>query len=188
MLCPYFLTLLAYDLWIILTLQGRRILQWETPKLQASTQGKTSVEKKVSFYTQYSRYSRKDFAISIIFGSVRTSGNKNHFKEKLCCSKLTSGHWLLSTQSASWSAESEDLLKDQRNKMSNMLLWASKRWERQRWRMERRRVSMGMEWVWNVIEYTSRLWKRELSVQNWKLRINVSSLYFQSYSMPYCVL
>ena len=53
MLCPYFLTLLAYDLWqprrhvwIILTLQGRRILQWETSKLQASTQGKTSFEKK----------------------------------------------------------------------------------------------------------------------------------------------
>ena len=127
MLCPYFLTLLAYDLWIILTLQGRRILQWETPKLQASTQGKTSFEKKVSFYTQYSRYSRKDFAISIIFGSVRTSGNnEKSFKENLCCSKLTSGHWLLSTQSASWTAESKDLLKDQRNKMSNMLLWASK--------------------------------------------------------------
>ena len=26
---------------------------------------------------------------------------KNNFKENLCCSKLTSGHWLLSTQSAS---------------------------------------------------------------------------------------
>ena len=154
MLCPYFLTLLAYDLWqpqrhvwIILTLQGRHILQWETSKLQASTQGKTSFEKKknLSSLNILELLEKISQFQSFLDQSEPQAKKKNHFKENLCCC------WLLAIGcyrlSRPVEQQSPKIFWKTRGTKCQTCCYeqASKRWERQRWRMKRWRVSMGKE-------------------------------------------
>ena len=156
MLCPYFLTLLAYDLWqprrhvwIILTLQGRRILQWETSKLQASTQGKTSFEKKKNL----SSLNILELLEKILPSqSFLDQSEPQAKKKKIILKKIfVVQSWLLAIGcyrlSRPVDQQSPEIFWKTRGTKCQTCCYeqASKRWERQRWRIKRRRVSMGKE-------------------------------------------
>ena len=148
--------------WIILTLQGRRILQWEISKLQASNQGKTSFEKKKYLST-----------LNILEILEKAEGHFNHFwisqnlrqKRKIILKKIfVVQSWLLAIGCYRLSRPVEQ--------QSPKIFWKTRGTKCRICCHERAKDEKGSfeewkegEWVWarNVIEYTSRLWKRELS-------------------------